>query len=197
MAKVFVALATTLVLAVTATAAVANRSIQLTPAEGELRSVTGRSTLRFIAGGINIECTVTRTMALVAKISKTTGTVVGLVTGVRIESCREGRVVQVLRNFPWTISYASFTGVLPNIAEVVLQIRGLNFLVDFFQGMSRCLYEGNVQASTRGNPITEIHLEANTSLVLKTDLGGVFPCPREGSVEGFSRISGEIRMTLQ
>jgi hypothetical protein len=192
------AFAVVLALTMGASAASANRSISLS----ETRATATSAALTFTeeGGGFNIICEVTLTVTLNRSIGKTRGNVVGGVTGVTVRNCRGGtvRVLAPEAARPWPIKYESFAGTLPNITSVRLTLERVGFLVEAFFGIARCLFGGNAQGTTGGNPITELRADERIAIPLVTNLGGA-ECPRNGIFRGTFRVTAPaagIRMTL-
>jgi len=84
--------------------------------------------LEFVSALVTIRCPVTLEGSLHSRtIAKVAGALVGAVTRVAIknESCTNGTAR--VSNFPWHITYESFGGRLPNIAEVNLLLSRFRF----------------------------------------------------------------------
>ena len=112
-------------LALLASGAFANRGIELSVASGELGRVRADQrnlTFRDAGGTVEVICEWFYTLRLNRTIAKTAGSIVGQVREASIRSCRGG-TVRVL-NLPWTITYVSFAGTLPNITSVRLSTEG-------------------------------------------------------------------------
>jgi hypothetical protein len=192
-----VALAAMLVLALGASSAWASRGVELSVATGELGSVRADSralTFTDTGGTAEIICEVNRTLRLERTIAKSVGARVGQVTRVDIRNCRGGSV-RVL-NLPWTVSYVSFAGTLPNITSVRLELRGAAFLISAFFGIAECLYRGNAQGTTVGNPVSEIRADESIVTPLFDESLSSVSCPREGIFRGVLRTSPQVRMRL-
>jgi hypothetical protein len=73
-------------------------------------------------------------------LTKTTGLLVGAVTGATINDalCTGGRVTYLTGTLPWHIRYASFAGALPRIDSIRLEIVGYTLQVNL--GGQECLF---------------------------------------------------------
>jgi hypothetical protein len=191
------AFAALLLLALGAGSAAASNGVNL---EGRLTGVSARSTaLTFTdeESTFRIVCEVTLTMDLQREIRKEVGALVGNVTNVTVANCRGGtvRVLAPEAGRPWRATYVSFTGTLPSITSVRLELRGTGFLVEAFFGAAQCLYGGNAQGTTVGNPVSEIRAEERVGIPLVTRLGGI-ACPARGVFRGTFALSARPTMRL-
>jgi len=193
------AFAALMVLAIGAGSAAANRSLRASVASGELGRITTVSralTFTDEEASFSIVCEVTRVLSLHASVAKVAGTLAGLVREVRIANCRGGTVTVLTENLPWHVTYVSFTGTLPSIATVTLELRNVGFLVSAFFGFGRCLYGGSARGITGGGTtVTSLTAEERRALPLVTNLGG-FECPAGGIFRGSFTVTPNVRLAL-
>jgi len=185
-------------LALATGAAGANRSIVLSPAEGELGRVEARSTaLTFTdpEASFSLICEVTRTLRLNRSIAKTAGVQVGSVTAVEVRNCRGGAIKFLTETLPWRITYVSFAGTLPAISELRLEIRLGGFLLRNFLGTAECLYVGSIQETTNGRPINSASVEELREVPFGKNLGLV-ECPAQVIISGTLNFRPIVEMRL-
>jgi hypothetical protein len=193
------ALAAALVLAGASTA-MGNRGVDFSVAEGEL----GRVRLEARSFSLThpeleeplLECEVVFTVSLHRSIAKSAGALAGAVNEWSARNCRYGTVILLSASLPWHITYVSFTGTLPSISSLRLQINNMSLLVNAFGGFARCLYSGNIQLTSRGSPITEFRIDETIGFPLAVRLSGSAICPETVNVNGTLRSSPSVRMTL-
>lgn len=197
---VLAAFAAMLLLALGTGAASANRSISLTPTTGQ--SAVSRA-LTFSSPeveGFEVICEVTLTMEeIVRAASKTAGSRIGNIIDARVAGCRNGTatVLAPTRAAPWNTTYVSFTGTLPNITSVRLELRGAAFLVSAAGGLSRCLFRGNPQGDTVGGlRVTGFTATRGVNVGLSVDLRGFVACPRNGSFAGTFNLERTVTISL-
>ncbi|HZV73419.1 MAG TPA: hypothetical protein VFF79_06865 [Conexibacter sp.] len=205
------ALSAAVMLAALVGTASANR---LSVSESTLRAVwPEESKLNFsnTAGGLEISCSVTLEGSFHSRsIVKTRGSLIGYITRAivgPVANCVKNNVtnVQVLTaSLPWHVRYDSFTGTLPAITGVRLQLVGAAFLLTAF-GAS-CLYRSTPEQPAfgianreAGGTITGLQAENGSEIPLAS--GGIL-CPASGTFNGTAtRVTklGEtatIRLTL-
>jgi hypothetical protein len=194
---ILAALAALLVLALGGGTAAALRSISVV---GGARTVTATSralTFTEEEGNFRVICEVILEVRLNAAAGKAVGSSVGS-ANVRTRNCSGGSVVVLPRNQPWAITFVSFTGTLPNITSVRLEIRRAEFLLEAFFGIARCLYSGNAQGTTGGgtNRITEIRADERRLLPLASEALSGVTCPRNGIFRGTFTVSPTVEIRL-
>ncbi len=96
-----------------------------------------------------------------------------------------GNVTYLLRSF--RISYVSFSGRLPNITELRLQIDEFAVLVEDAFGLFDCLYKGNPQFITANNPVTSLTWDERRSILLFDGSLSFAICPRSLVLRGILR----------
>ena len=194
-----VVLGAMLALALVPPAAHASRSITLAAESGELgrvRNVTGGVNFKDPFGEEwNVGCALSMTQTFSRSIAKRGGATAGSITAITAESCRGGIVRVLTETLPWPVTYVTFSGTLPVITSMRLQLNGFAWLLSAFHGIDRCLYRGNIQWTTSGNPITSLRWDETVALGLSVDLT-VGTCPRTGIFRGTDTISPGIAMTL-
>jgi hypothetical protein len=74
-------------------------------------------------GGGNVVCPLTlKGRFSVGTFAKTEGTRVGVVDRAISGVCERGSMTVLTETLPWTVSFASFTGILPNITSITLKL---------------------------------------------------------------------------
>lgn len=178
--------------------ALAARSIELSVAEGELGRVrtSGVVTMTNESGEFSIICEITNTITLNRAIAKRSGATVGLITAVSATGCRGGSGRVLAETLPWPITYVSFGGTLPNITEIRLQSNGVDALAEAFFGTARCLYRGNTQSITRGNPVTELRKDERVAVPLSSEVLSGVACPASVIGRATLRVTPTVRLRL-
>jgi hypothetical protein len=140
------AIAATALLALTAGAANALRSISIN--EKSIHVVWEELSFAEPVFGLSIICPVTiRIVFSEDKISKR-ATEIGNVVEVRVAetSCTNGRARPLTEGLPWVVLYNGFTGTLPEILTIRLILRKTAFLLT--TPIGTCLYEGEAEGIT-------------------------------------------------
>ncbi|HXE43872.1 MAG TPA: hypothetical protein VN635_01625 [Conexibacter sp.] len=185
-------------LMVLAGGASANRGIALGVSEGELGRVQARSsaiTFTDATVSFRITCEVTGTLRLNSSIAKTAGAAVGTVTEVTVRNCIGGGVRMLTESIPWRVNYVSFSGTLPNIREVRVEIVSFALLIESLFGTERCLFIGNAQETTSGNPINSMVFDETVQLPFGKNLG-LGTCPSELIINGSLTLRPVVQMRL-
>lgn len=193
---------TTAVVVLAMLAAVAGNSsaTRLSESEEQFR-VTFASTLFFRSSeGENITCSATLEgrFANAMSFTKTAGTTYATVTGMRTSGCS---ITFLTENLPWTITYSSFSGMLPNITLVDTTINPFRFSWGSF---FTCLYESNAATQEPfrfGRNTTSMVIEHGTFGAIATSLPSTDCIPKGIFVSGTGTFltrngTGVVRMTL-
>jgi hypothetical protein len=174
----------------------ASRAIEFTITGGE-RSRSTALTFTNEEATFAVICELSLVEELERRIEKSVGAVIGDVISATMSNCREGRVrllgPEVGR--PWRITYVSFTGTLPSITSLRREIRGFGLLLETFFGAAQCLYGGNLQDTTTGNPIREVRMDERVRVPLIRKLG-VLTCPTSGIFRGTASYAATVTMRL-
>jgi hypothetical protein len=140
--------------------------------------------------GATVTCAVTLEGSFHStSITKTSGSLVGYVQNAEVRNACTGGTARALREtLPWHVRYDSFTGTLPTITGVKLQLVGARFNI-FPSGLAECLTEttaakpakgiANVEA---GGRITSFSADSTATIPLR----GGFLC----SLAGEGNFSG-------
>jgi len=172
--------------------------------------------LKYQGGEINVDCNVTIEGSFHSStIAKVVGTLVGYITRATVQRpCTGGfwyylNGVEVLEGvtlantLPWHIRYRSFTGTLPNIQKVGLDIIDYSFLIGTVF-IPNCLYRSTAARPIQwnlvreaGGSITSVE-EPATQIPLREGGAG---CPAEITFTGNGRLAllgttTAIRVTL-
>jgi len=183
---------------ITAGTASANRGIALGVSEGELGRVQASSsaiTFTDATVSFRITCEVTKTLRLNNSITKAAGAAVGTVTAITVRNCTGGGVRMLTESLPWRMSYVSYSGTLPNIREVRFEIVSFAFLIESPFGAERCLFIGNAQETTSGNPINSMVFDETVLLPFGKNLG-IGTCPSEVIISGSLTLRPVVQMRL-
>lgn len=116
-----------------ATSAHASRGFSVSPAG----TMTSSGTVTFTGSGVNIICTMSMTETVSRSINKTIGATVSSVTAASLSRCNLGVTAVFL--LPWTATYSSFTGTLPNITELNGEVANGGMQLNI-PGIGNCLY---------------------------------------------------------
>lgn len=180
-------------LALTAMAgtATASRGIGFSVGSGELGrvGVSGNVTFRTLEGSTIDSCGVTATISFNGSIPKVAGTTTGRVAAFSFE---RGCLVftALTEDLPWTVSYQSFAGALPNIASIGLQLINVRFLYSP-ERFRICPFTATLTGRATGNPITSLSVVENAINLVRGLL-----CPISMKLEVALRFEPAVRMTL-
>jgi len=128
-----------------------------------------------------------------ATIRKVLGALIGYVTRATAgRPCSGGAATVNQASLPWHVTYEGFETALPNITEIFLLLRNVNFTVEVLG--ARCVYgrnEENLNGVARRNTANgEITLEDETGAEgILTKISGGFLCPGTGR---FSQTSEPV-----
>jgi hypothetical protein len=146
--------------------------------------------LTFRAGGLSISCSITIEGSLHSRtISKTSGALVGYVFGgiERGEACSGGTARGLEETLPWHIRYSSFTGTLPRITGIRLQVIGVAISMEPSGSGLLCLYKSTTAAPAfvtavvnAEGTITSLRADETSGIPLESG----FLCPSEGKISG-------------
>ena len=185
----------TLVLGFSA-AAGALSSIQLRPESGELTSIESIASALTITeeeANFRIICEARKRGRLNSRIAKTAGATWGTAT-LEVRNCSGGAMRVLGRD--WSKTFVSFTGTLPVIREVRTEVRGFAALFETFFEIDRCLYGGNLQLLSHGNPQTNETVDEGRTVPLVSEVLSPFMCPRAIQIKGTFRNRINFGMTL-
>lgn len=145
------------------------------------------SELNFSGGFGTVTCRLTLEGSMhSATIVKTRGSLVGHVTNAAVSSSCGIFASRVLTaNLPWHVRYQSFSGVLPNISNVAMQIIGFEFQIRESGFGVTCLYR-----STEAQPLNMIwSRNGATGVIASATLSGTITsadCGLNGEFAGTS-----------
>ncbi len=184
------------IFALTAATATANRGIQLSVGSGELGRVglSGSWTFKTLEGVPRFRCSIVGTVSLASSIAKVAGTTAGRVTALNFgeqESCNLFLLV-LAEDLPWTVSYQGFTGSLPSVTGLQLQLANVRFLYTA-SGFFRCPFRATLTARGEGNPLSSLSIAEG---VANLDRGSEGICPSSMKVDAALRFEPTVRMTL-
>ncbi len=186
------------ILALGAGVSSASRGLEASVASGELGRIAADSrSLTFTdeESTVSIICELRTTITLHRTVAKAAGSLAGFVTAATPANCRGGRV-RIL-NLPWHITFVSFSGTLPAITSVRLQLNGASFLIEAFFGIAECLYRGNPQGTTvGGTTVTSITADERIRTPLFDERLSSVACPRNGIFRGSLTVTPNVRLRL-
>lgn len=192
-------LATTLLLALSATAAAS----RLSYSSKEFR-ITWAS-LKFSAseGGVSITCPVTLEGSFHERTAtKTREAVAARITSSTVGTCREGNATILAETQPWEVTYQSFTGVLPNITGVRYALINAAFQVEPGLGIV-CLARTSNEWQAAGDARRDANgriTSLTTDSTLPIPTTGNAECPEFGIFFGTGEVfvqgSSTVRVTL-
>jgi hypothetical protein len=102
------------------------------------------SQLTFTFAGRTVNCEVRLTGLFHSRtITKVPGNLIGYVNeATTINLCTGGEARALKESLPWHVRYASFTGTLPNISRIIIQIIGMSFRIQPRE-MIACLFRSS------------------------------------------------------
>lgn len=181
------AVVATLALTIGCAVVSANRSIEFTGARGisRVRAYTGRFTFSEPAEEFRIVCEVSVELSFDLAIVKWPGASAGWVREAVVRGCMGGTARFLTGSMPWHNHYSRFTGTLPYIATVGL-VSEVQFLIEAFLGLARCLYRGAWQMtfSGTGTQMKRIVTDPLSTISLALRLPSSAICPREANMRG-------------
>ena len=135
------------------------------------------SALRVIAAGHTIECATTLEGPLSNPMFKS-GTV-GRIIFVEVRSCTGGTVTVLNASLPWTVSYVSFEGSLPNITGLRVDVIGLSARVRPTGESIECLAASTITSpayfnfGVSGGRVTGLRADERAGIPLSGGLCGL------------------------
>jgi hypothetical protein len=140
-----------------------------------LRSTFSR--VRFSGVFGSITCHVTLEGSLHTRtIAKVAGTLIGYITAANLGECAEGSATILRETLPWHVRYLSFTGTLPAITSLSINVIGASFRVR--EPLATCLARSTPESPSVGT----FNREAGGAL-LTAEISGTIPtsCGANGS----------------
>ena len=196
---ILMALASALTLALTAGIASAERGLASSPSANTLTLPA----LELEGGlGTPVRCGVTMAVTLHASVAKTAGALAGNANiTVGTGRCTNGDAGLLVRGArtttggPYHVQYTGFTGRLPSITSVGLQVVGVEFWIQLSSPRVECLTNGAqtiAGTTTGGNPATGIDVRAaNVGL-----RGGILCLFATGAMNGVGTLATATTITL-
>ncbi|HEX4807268.1 MAG TPA: hypothetical protein VFU94_15315 [Conexibacter sp.] len=150
--------------------------------EGSVR-LASLGKLTFTAGGLSLECNVTLTTTFTSRdVPVREGEALGSVTGASWSNCTGGELETVLA-LPWSITYRSFAGTLPEeLTSLRTTINGFAWRLSTFGGFVGCLYRGDLGLSFPLSGRNPYRTGLLTTGLESVRLVSGFGCPAEGRV---------------
>lgn len=166
----------------------------ISPAENFRAVSSGK--ISFTAGEATIACKLTLLLNTSSQpFVKSEGPIASLLSLSR-EECTGGELETIL-GVPWTISYVSIAGTLPEaVTSTSLRINNARFRFSLFFGILNCLYGGNVGAILTLSYMRGSSPARYTTSTLRADetttqsyVSGPESCPNTGSLRGTFALS--------
>jgi hypothetical protein len=130
-------------------------------------------------------------------LSKVSGQLVGYITTAEVNNaaCTGGHATVLRTTLPWHVRYDSFTGSLPSINGIRVQLIGAAFLVEI-PPISTCLYRSTTESPAFG--IINRDVETSVGRTLTADSTANIPldttvphssgCPTSGRFQGTGEV---------
>jgi len=151
--------------------------------------------INFTAGGNTVECSVTLLGSFHRRtITKVVASLIATVSHAVIGDCDNGTVVIDARP-PWHVRYVNFTGTLPNITGVTIQLTGQRYTMTHTGSGTICLTNANANANATANvgPTSLVTglTALSTPATALDDVGGSFLCDLagEGTFSGTGKVT--------
>lgn len=123
--------------------------------------------------------------------TKTQGALIGYINRASIGPCEQGSATVLTATLPWHLTYAGFTGTLPNISSIKTNTENAN--IQIFEPVVgiTCL-----ATSTSSSPVTGT-FNLTSGRVTSLALGGRIPCAGlVGTISGTSATNSAQTITL-
>jgi len=126
--------------------------------------------VRFNGAFGNITCQVTLEGSLHARtIAKTVGSLIGYITAAVLGPCAEGQATILRETLPWHARYLAFTGTLPNIVTIRINVTGASFRIR--EPLATCLATSTAEAPAIGT----FNRNTTTGALETAEIGGTIP----------------------
>jgi hypothetical protein len=143
-----------------------------------------------------ISCPMTLEKELSSRIPKVERSRLGTVRGALGTCSSFGQFTITLLTESWTINYNSFSGTLPSITGIHVEIAGFSFLYTAMGGSARCLYRGSLHMSesVTGGTIRTLRILEEFTFVLFRTLSGL--CPARFILGGTQTLAPTLSIRL-
>jgi hypothetical protein len=131
--------------------------------------------------------------------SKVVGALLGYITAAEMTNCTSETARVLKETLPWHILYVSFTGTLPNISSIRIDLRNLSFLVRAF-GFASCLYRTEEAHPAMGELLLSVGAAREVRIDETSKIPGAGICPEiffQGRAEVFVLGSTTTRITVR
>ncbi|HEX4806911.1 MAG TPA: hypothetical protein VFU94_13515 [Conexibacter sp.] len=152
------------------------------------------SALNFIAGSSTITCAMTLEGSFhESTTAKVIGRLLGYITRATVGTCTRGSATVLNETLPWHIQYAGFTGRLPTITSVLLNIVGLSWGLQP-EGSLKCLLRTEANHPFRSEAIVEGGVIVGLRVLPEAEIpltgeGGLCIFGGSGHFEGTGRVT--------
>jgi hypothetical protein len=145
---------------------------RLSASEGRLRAIWTRMGITGGFGTINCELTLEGSLHS-RSIAKTSGTLIGYITGAAIRNtCGNFQLTVLRETLPWHVTYRSFAGTLPNISGFSTSISGFAMRLRETAFGASCL----LLSSAERPVLMTYSRQTATGVLSSATLGGTIPC---------------------
>lgn len=125
--------------------------------------------VRFNGAFGNITCEVTLSGSLHTRtIAKTVGALIGYINAATLGPCREGTATILTETLPWHARYLAFTGTLPNILTIRINVIGAAFRIR--EPLATCL-----ATSSAASPAVGTFNREAGGVLTSAEIGGTIP----------------------
>jgi hypothetical protein len=153
------------------------------------------------AAGVLIKCPVTLEGSFHSRtLSKVSGQLIGYVTSAKVAGsrppCTGGTATILTETLPWHVRYDSFSGVLPTITLIRIQLVGANFRIDPDGATNPCLARTSAANPAYGNVVVGTGGRVE---ILRADEASNIPLTEEFfcAISGGSTFRGNSEVFLQ
>ncbi len=156
----------------------------------------------FIAGGTTATCSVTLAGSFhSATQTKSIGSLIGYITSASAGSCSGGTAMTILAGtLPWHVSYGGFSGTLPTISAVTLNVIGSAIEFDPAGALPSCLFRSDaaepfrLRLTVANGTISGLTFDPTASIDLEEDrfLGSI---GGDIELEGVGALADEASST--
>jgi hypothetical protein len=154
------------------------------------------STMNFSGGFGTVECEVVLSGTNQSTNNKTVNAAIGSITAANVPACRRGGATILRETLPWTVTYRSFAGTLPNITAIATNVLGASFRMREPTFGATCL----ARSSAASPNIGTYNRNTTTGAITSVAASGTIPCLGAlnvpGTISGTSTANSAVTVTL-
>lgn len=180
-------------------AVLASSAAALSSLGSSATAITGTASRALVVGSFGtVECNITLRGTLQSRVAKTSGTTAGAITAASAGNCTSGGMTVLA--LPWPLTYARFSGTLPNINWVEHFMGGFSFNI-VLGSVCAGLFRGDIRARM-GNPSgSTAYTRLDTNGGVQDNLAALVSqltifCPSSVRLVASWTISPTVTMTL-